>query len=472
MNRRKFLETAAAMGGACLVKACGTPASREQPFSSEPPRETCERILHLSSADETQVQVFRTRNSVTRFAENSIHQNVTEGAGAAEVVLVVAGSVARVVTNRLDEVSIRSALREGVERARRQKPVPDFLSMPGPNAIRAVSRFDLATREASPEERAEAVSRTLAAALGASVTAAGLLETGSTETALANSRGLTAFHRETQANFSLTVLSEDSSGWAQGAAYRLADLDVGGMTRRAIEKAQRARRPGAADPGRYTVVLEPAAVADLVTFLLPAFDARLVEERRSCFVGKLGQPVFGPNVTILDDVHDVRQSGAPFDGEGVAKRRLCLVEDGVLRTLVRDRATARKTGAGATGHGSGPPEYGARPSNVVFRGGTEIRDELIRGLARGILITHFWYVRSNDPFRLTVTGMTRDGTFLIENGALTRGLRNMRFNVAVPEMLRGVEAMSPEESASGIESPSGLYPALRVRDFNFTSLAP
>ena len=225
------------------------------------------------------------------------------------------------------------------------------------------------------------------------------------------------------------------------------------------------------ETGRWTVILEPAAVLDLVGFLFYDFAGTAVRDQRSCFNKRMGKKVMGDNITVRDDVTHPLQSGAPFDGEGLPRQQVLLVEQGVLRNLVYSRATAKKMKTKPTGHGLPlPNEYGEAPYNLVFEGGTTPVEEMVASTERGILVTRLWYIREVDPYEKVLTGMTRDGTFLVEDGRIAGGVRNFRFNQNILEMLSNVEQLGPAVRAAGEESFEMVVPAMKVRGFHFTEV--
>jgi predicted Zn-dependent protease len=243
------------------------------------------------------------------------------------------------------------------------------------------------------------------------------------------------------------------------------------FARIAARKAADSRAPAEIAPGRYTVVLEPSAVLDLVGQLFGDFSATALRDERSFLTGRLGEKIFGENISIFDDVCHPLQSGTAFDGEGVPRQRVALVEKGVVRNVVYSRQAAVQSGAKPTGHGFPlPNEYGEAPMNIVIAGGDTSVDEMIASTERGILVTRLWYIREVDPYQKIMTGMTRDGTFLIENGKVTSGLKNFRFNQNLIELLSNVEALSPAVRASGEEAFDMVVPAMKLRDFNFTEV--
>ena len=279
------------------------------------------------------------------------------------------------------------------------------------------------------------------------------------------------------------MLAENSSGWQKANSPDVHNLDPARLAEIAAQKAADSQSPLELAPGKYTVVLEPAAVLDLVGFMFWDFGGLSVLDQRSFLSNRIGTRLFGENVTIVDDVHHPLQSGAPFDGEGVRRQRVSLVENGVIKNLVYARGTAEKmrkselagkVGAVApTGHGFPlPNEVGEAPMNIVFLtpGGEQTVEQMIAGTERGVLITRLWYIREVDPYEKMLTGMTRDGTFLIEGGKVKQGIRNFRFNQSLIALLSNVAAMGQAVRASGEEAFDMVVPAMKVRDFNFTEV--
>jgi predicted Zn-dependent protease len=343
--------------------------------------------------------------------------------------------------------------------------------MPGPQMYRGVQRFYPSTAELGPKDRAEAVAGVIRRAEADHLTAAGVFSNGMSVTALFNSRALRAFHEETLSEFSVTMLGSTSSGWAKQTGLHHRELDPEALADRAARKALASAEPREIPAGHYTVILEPAAVLDLLGFLVFDFSGLAVAEQRSSLTGRLGEKLFGDNIELRDDVYHPLHLGSPFDGEGVPRQRVNLVEHGVVRNLVYARQTARKANAEPTGHGFPlPNEYGEAPMNIVMEGGRSSVDDMVRSTERGLLVTRLWYIREVDPYQKIVTGMTRDGTFWIEEGQVRYGVKNLRFNQSLIAMLRQVEMMSPPERAAGEESFEMVVPAMKVREFNFSSV--
>jgi len=434
-------------------------------------RRIAERVFRFSDADETEVDITAVTDALTRFANNTIHQNVAEQILTVSVRPVFDGRTARASTNKTDDDSLRRVVETAKSLARSQPRNPELLPMPGPQKYARVTRYFENTAHATPADRARAVARVAELAGKNQQTAAGIFSTGVTQMALANSKGLFASHRQTSAEFSITVLESDSSGWAKASSPDLTEIDPSALARSASEKSAASRRPTEAAPGRWTVILEPSAVLDLVGFLFYDFAGTAIADQRSCFNKRMGKPVMGGNITIHDDAYHLLQSGAPFDGEGIPRQKVLLVDKGVPANLVYARATAKKMKAKPTGHGLPlPNDLGEAPMNLVFSGGSSSVEEMVRSTERGILVTRLWYIREVDPYEKVLTGMTRDGTFLVEDGKVAGGIRNFRFNQGMLEMLSNVEMLGPAVRAAGEESFEMVVPPMKVRDFHFSEV--
>jgi PmbA protein len=430
-----------------------------------------EKILKLSEADETEVDVSASTDALTRFANNTIHQNVAEHTLGISVRAVVDGRTARASSNKTDDESLRRVVASAMTLARNQPENPDLLPMMGKQKYQKVSRHFSSTAGTTPEDRARAVTRVCKMADKKKQTAAGIFASGSSNSVMANSKGLFARYEQTRSEFSVTILEANSSGWAKSNSPDIRKLDPEELAERASATAAGSRAPREVPAGRYATILSPSAVLDLVGFLFYDFAGTAVLDKRSCLTGRMGKQLFGDNITIWDDVFHPLQSGAPYDGEGVPRQKVLLVDRGVPKNLVYSRATAKKMKAKPTGHGfSLPNEYGEAPMNLVFSGGDKSTDEMIRTTERGILVTRLWYIREVDPYEKILTGMTRDGTFLIENGKIAGGVRNFRFNQSVIEMLSNVEMLGPAVRAAGEESFEMVVPPMKVRDFHFSEV--
>jgi len=446
------------------------------------------RIRKHSTADEVEVIFYGGKSALTRFANNVIHQNVAEENYGVSVRTVFGGKTARASTNRLDEESLQRVVKASETLARLQQSDPDLLPVPsseeaGIFPAPSPLRYFEETAAITPRQRAEAVSQIVSRAKKQGLTTAGIYSSSESVEGIFNSRGLSRWHEHTSAEISITMLGADSSGWQKLNSPDASKLNVAGLAEIAAEKAEKSSAPKEIPVGKYTVVLEPSAVLDIAGVMFWDFGGMAVLDQRSFLNDRVGIRIFGDNINIWDDVNHPLQSGSPFDGEGVRRQRLQLVKNGIVERLVYARATAEKMRKSehakkvgpieATGHGFPlPNEMGEAPMNIVFdpSGPTHTIDQMVASTARGIYVTRLWYIREVDPYEKILTGMTRDGTFLIEDGKIRNGLRNFRFNESLLKMLSNVEMMSEPVRASGEESFDMVVPAMKVREFNFTEV--
>jgi PmbA protein len=454
------------------------------------------RIRKFATADEVECLFYGGKSALTRFANNTIHQNVAEENYGVSVRTVFGGRTARATTNKFDDESLRDVVRASEDLARVQEPDADLLPVPSPEETLSTdegardfksqgsrSRHFAETAALTPAQRAEAVGQIVGIAQKRKLTAAGIFSSAESVEGVFNSRGLSAWHTQTSAEISITMLAPDSSGWQKANSPDVTRLDPARLAQIAAEKAAESAAPREIAPGKYTVILEPSAVLDTVGFAFFDFGGLAILDQRSFLSNRIGTQLFGENISIWDDVSHPLQSGSPFDGEGIRRQKVQLVENGVVKRLVYSRGTAEKMKKSehaakvgpiqATGHGFPiPNEAGEAPMNIVFDPPRDPQtvDQMIASTERGILVTRLWYIREVDPYEKILTGMTRDGTFLVENGKVVCGLRNFRFNQSLIEMLSNVEGMSTPVRTSGEEAFDMVVPAMRVRDFNFTEV--
>jgi PmbA protein len=443
-------------------------------FAPERCREVFERIdsiaTRLGAHGELEVSVNASREALTRFANNAIHQNVAERAITIGIRFATEQRTARLHTNRLDDESLERAVERAWALARSSEADADLPPMyDGGDDCAAVHRFDAAVAGMTARDRALRVRDCIEVAKSAGQVAAGIYSSGEHVEAIMNRAGLFRYHPETQVQFSITTMAADSSGWAKLTSPYLEGVDAEALTRTAVDKARRSASPRDTEPGDYTVILEPAAVLDLVGQIFPDFSGTALEDQRSFLNDRLGEKLVGSNINIWDHVACPLQAGSPFDGEGVPRQSLRLVESGVPREVAYSRRAAAKAGRVATGHGFAiPNEVGEYPIHIVMAGEDRSIEELVRSTRRGILVSRLWYIREVEPYEKVMTGMTRDGTFLISDGEIAHGIRNLRFNQSVVEMLRNVEALSRSVRASGEESFDMVVPGMKVNSFRFT----
>jgi PmbA protein len=446
------------------------------------------RIKKHSTADEVECLFYGGRSALTRFANNTIHQNVAEENYGVSVRTVFGGRTARATTNRFDDQSLQDVVKASEALARVQEPDADLLPVPnageGARATRVVpSRHFAETAAVAPEQRAEGVGKIVAIAHKHKLTAAGIFSSAETIEGIFNSRGLSNWHTQTSAEISITMLAPDSSGWQKFNSPDVANLNAAALAEIAAKKAVESANPREIPAGKYTVILEPSAVLDMAGFMFFDFGGLAILDQRSFLNNRIGTDLLGENISVWDDVAHPLQSGTPFDGEGMGRHKVQLIENGVVKRLVYARGTAEKmrkseygTKVGpieATGHGFPlPNEMGEAPMNIVFETPRDSRtvEQMVASTERGILVTRLWYIREVDPYEKILTGMTRDGTFLVENGKIVCGVRNFRFNQSLIEMFSNVEQMSTPVRTSGEESFDMVVPAMKVRDFNFTEV--
>jgi predicted Zn-dependent protease len=439
-------------------------------------REECDaiakRALSFASADETRVLVNSTSLANTRFAVNQIS---TGGDSFDSVVTVISkfgkrsGSSS---TNRLDDDGLRAAVQMAERVAKLSPEDPESMPELGPQSYQPGVNWSDATASQDPATRAEAVKRIADPAKAAGLVSTGFMEAITSAAAIANNKGLFAYSRSTSSVLTTTVRTPDGtgSGWGGATHYDWAKINPAALGARATQKARTSVHPVAVEPGRYTVVFEPTAVGNLVQFITGALNARGADEGRSFFSAaggknKIGEKVVDERVTIVSDPFDREVAGSPFSGDGSPTQRVVWIENGVVKNLNYDRYWAQKQGRVPTNSGG----------SIRMSGGTATLDDLIRSTPRGLLVTRFWYLRPVDQRTILYTGLTRDGTFLIENGKVTKPVKNLRFNDSPIFMLNNLEAMGVPERVSASEGGDPgqaiMVPPIKVRDFNFTSLS-
>ncbi len=409
-----------------------------------------------------------TDDSLTRFANNAIHQNVSERSSSLSVRTVIDGKTARATTNRLHRDGIQAVVDEAIALTKASNPI-ELQPLFADDAATDSNHVSEAALACGPIERARGVADAVRVVANQGHSAAGIYAAALNVDALLNSRGVFRYYADTLTQFSITATAPDSSGWAKATSPVHEEVRPEELARSAATKASVSARPADLAPGRYTVILEPAAVLDLVGQVFSDFSGTAMSDQRSFLNDRLGERLFGANIQMFDDASHPLQSGTPFDGEGMLRRPLRLVENGTPTELAYSRASAALAGCSATGHGFAlPNESGEAPVNIVIAGGNIPLEELIASTENGILVTRFWYIREVEPYDKVMTGMTRDGTFLIRAGEVVGGIRNFRFNQSVVEMLRNVESMSPTVRASGEEAFDMAVPAMKVHEFTFT----
>jgi len=453
-----------------IEKARVAAAADARVMTREQAQALVERVIKMSKADAIQVNVGGGYSANIRFADNRI----STAGGISTANLNIQSSFgpkhAVVATNDFTDAGLERAVRQSEALAKLAPDDPEAMPPLGPQQYENVKTYFDSTANLGPDGRADSARQAIEPCKAAGdLKAAGFLQTGIGAGAVGNSKGLFAYQSGTSSNYTLTVRTTDGtgSGWAGADHPDWAQVDVKRVAQRAIDKARQSRNPVAVEPGRYTVILEPQAVGDLVQLLAFALDARSADEGRSAFSKqgggtKLGDKVVDERVTLMSDPADPQLLTNSFDGQGLPSRKQVWIENGVLKKLTYSRFWAQKKNQ--------QPDAGTNAVKLV--GGTQSIDDLIKSTPRGILVTRLWYLRPVDPRTVLYTGLTRDGTFLIENGKISKSIKNFRFNESPLFMLNNLDTLGRTERVAGTEAGGDVVmPALKVRDFNFTSLS-
>ncbi|HEV2146708.1 MAG TPA: TldD/PmbA family protein [Longimicrobiaceae bacterium] len=430
------------------------------------------KVLGMSKADEVRVNINSGVTGNTRFAQNQVSTAGDTRDATLTVTTAWGKQVASATTNRFDDASLRQVVETAERLARLVPEDPEYLGELGPQQYPATPGYFESTANLTPEERAAAVLAIARPAQQRGLVSTGFLTSVAGAQAVATKRGLFAYNQASRANLTTTVRTPDGtgSGWAGTGASDWSKVNPAELAERAIRKAELSRNPQAVEPGEWTVVLEPTAVANMVGLMTGSLGARTADEGRSFFSkqgggNRIGEKFLDERVTIWSDPLDPNLSTSPFTNQGLPNRRMVWIENGVLKNLVYDRFWAHKQGVEPTGFLAG----------YYMQGGNATVEEMIASTERGLLVTRFWYNRPVDPRTILWTGLTRDGTFLIENGRIVSAVKNLRYNESPVFMLNNVEMMgrpvAVSASESGDVSSAVVVPALKVRDFTFSSLS-
>ena len=435
-------------------------------------RRVGEAALGIGGVDGVEVLFMHEWGGLTRFANSAIHQSTSREDTGLRVRVVTENRIGVAAANDFTPEGARRAAESAREMAQVVAPDPSFPGLaPRADVPERADAFDDATASTSPERRAEGV-EALVGRVGGGFRAAGAFETLAMEIAVANTEGQFCWAPSTQASIGVVVNGgEGGNGFAERFSVRVDDLDASAIGDRAFAKAESSQRPRNLAPGAVTAVLEPNAVSTIVGFLAwIGFGGRAIAEGRSCFTGKEGRTVAAPGITIRDDATSPLTIGTPFDFEGVPRRPVDLVRDGVFLQGVYDRRTAKQVGTSSTGHAlPAPNPEGPFPLNLFLEPGDATLDELIATTEHGILVTRFHYSNVVHPVESTITGMTRDGLFVIERGEVAYPVKNMRFTQSILEALSNTTGIGRDtELASEFFLSSARVPALRVESFHFT----
>jgi predicted Zn-dependent protease len=432
-----------------------------------------ERAVALASAagaSEAEALVSDERAQLTRFANSEIHQNVAETNGTVNLRVAIGKRIGVASSNRTDDEGLRRLAQTAVAIARNSAELDDWGGLPSPTPVHEVNgAWAESTAAATPEQRAEGVRAVIAAADEAGVRAFGSFSTSAEDLAVANSHGIAVAQRRTAAQLlTVTMAPDGGSGYGEQAGVDVSTIDAAEVGRWAAEKARATANPVSVEPGDWSVVLEEYAVVDLLSMLAYlGFSALAVQEERSFF--EPGKRIGSELVTIVDDASDPGAMPMAFDYEGVAKQRVVLVDRGVCGSVVYDQQTAARAGVASTGHGlPAPNPYGPFPLNMVMSAGSTPRDALVGEMERGLLVTRFHYTNPVHPKLAIVTGMTRDGTFLVEGGRIVGPVRNLRFTQSYLAALAGTVAVGRDRRTVKGDFGGVLVPAVRIDGWTFT----
>jgi predicted Zn-dependent protease len=439
------------------------------PLTPEQARALMGKALRLSKAEACEVNLNANSGGNIRYARNTVST-----AGATEDLQMVVQSnygkrSGTVTINEFDDATIERAVRRSEELAHLAPEDDEFMPPMGQQQYVPVQAYFDNVANITPEYRLQVAANSITPAKAKQCTAAGFLQDGAQWQAMMNSAGLFAYHRQTGATFSVTVRADDGtgSGYATREANDLTKFDPDSASRIALEKAAASRNPQAIEPGKYTVILEPEAGINLLANLIFNLNARNADEGRSFMAKagggtKLGEKLVDERVHIWSDPAHADIPTSPWQGDGRPFERTDWIAGGVAKNLFYSRYWAQKKGVKAIPF----------PPNLIMDGGTASTEDLIRDTSRGVLVTRTWYIRSVDPQTVLVTGLTRDGTFFIENGQIKHAIKNFRFNESPVIMLNNLDALGRQQRVQGSDAGiTSLMPVMRIRDFTFTSLS-
>lgn len=439
-------------------------------------RDISQQVFTASRADQTEVEVFWHASALTRFANNYIHQNVEQTDVDVRVRAVLGRKIGVASTNELTPEALRGVAERAVELAAHQRENEDFRSLPRPGQHAQVDAWVERTARSGPEERASVVSQVCDASKRAGLTAAGAFHTTAQELAIANSLGVFTYHRETQADINTVIMSDTSSGYAARLSKDVSEIDGEDIGREAVDRALRGVNPQTVEPGPYEVILEPYAVVDLLDFFsYLSFGALPYMEKRSFMSGRIGERVMDERISIWDDGLSSEGIGTPFDYEGVPKQRVDFIQDGVAKGVVWDSYLAGKQGGDQRSTGHALPAgvtFGPMPLHMFMATGDASVEEMIASTKRGIWVSRFWYTRTVHPLNVVTTGMTRDGTFLVEDGKVVGPVRDLRFTQDYVAALNNVDMVGRDGMLVLGDIGGGVrrVPALKLHDWNFTGV--
>ena len=438
-------------------------------LSKEQAQALLKKVLSYSKADECEVNLSGSDAGNIRHARNSVSTSGRVSSNSLVVSSAFGKKMGVATINEYDDESLRKVVQRAEELAKLAPENPEFVSFMGPQTYPESATFVQATADMSPKDRADAVASSLQISKDNKLTAAGFLENNTSYSAMMNSKGLFAYNTSTGVSFNVTLRTEDGkgSGYATKSYNDFKKLDVKAASASAANKAARSATARAIEPGKYTVILEPAAALVLLENLFFGMDGRQADEGRSFMskpggLTKLGEKLVDERVNIYSDPFNAELPTSTWSGDGRAQEKVNWIENGVIKNLFYSRYWAQKKGVKSV----------PTPEAVIMAGTDQSLEDLIKSTEKGILVTRLWYIRSVDPQTVLLTGLTRDGTFYIENGEIKFPVKNFRFNESPIIMLNNLEALGkPERTVSGESGINALIPPIKIRDFTFSSLS-
>jgi len=434
-------------------------------------REILEKIIKEARADGVHLVLIEEERFLTRFANNIIHQNIGRKNSFLIIRVIKDGKVGLFSIDNVEEDKWKPALRRAEDMADRTPKDPALPDLPENKPHHLIKGYFDTTANFSPKEKGNAIKKAVKYLEKKRMNGTGAFDTKIITTYVATSTGIMKTFKETLASFHIIAETDSgSSGWAGALDRDVMKINTHKVVEKAAEKAILGENKIELQPGKYTVLLEEEPVAHLLLFLaFMGFGGKTFVEGRSFMTGKIGERITGENVTIVDDATDPRTAGMPFDYEGVPKKRVILIEKGVAKDVVTDTYYAKKLGKESTGHALRPDnKYGPYPKNMILEGGNIKREDLIKSIDKGILVTRFWYVNFLNPMKTMVTGTTRNGTLLIEEGRIKGGVKDMRFVISILESFSKIKVLSEELRLRARYGAHLLVPQLVVEDFQFT----
>jgi predicted Zn-dependent protease len=442
-------------------------------LSKEEAKKILEKVVGFSKADGCEVNLNGSDNGNIRYARNSVSTSGEDSNVSLAVTSYYGKKSGSATINEFDDASLEKVVRRAEELAQLAPENPEFMEPLPQQQYDSSKTWSEATAKITPDYRAQAAANSINPASAKDITAAGYLEDNRGFTSMMNSKGLFAYNQATGVDFTVTMRTNDGtgSGWVTRNFNDVSKLDTAEASKIAIDKALMSRNAKAIEPGKYTVILEPAAAGDLIGLMLFGMNARQADEGRSYLSKKgggtkLGEKIVDERVNIYTDPQNEEAPASPWMGNGLARKKMDLIRNGVVANLIYDRYWASQKNVA-------PVPF---PGNRIMEGGSASLEDMIKDTKKGVLVTRFWYIRAVDPQTLLYTGLTRDGTFFIENGKIKHPIKNFRFNESPVIMLNNLETLGKQVRVSGGGGGPGgggssLIPYMKIRDFTFTSLS-